>query len=217
MTLTPRQADAITKALSTVRLGTYSCATGSSATIQPLDVYVWNALVSGAFFSSLHICEVIVRNAISSALEMKYGEAWPWDQGFERTLPSVRKNDLASARRGVPSGSTGKVIAELKLAFWCNLLTARQDAHLWNSCLRVAFPLLPIPLTVPGARRLLFDDMEALRRFRNRIAHHEPIFEYALESHHKRIKRLIRWRCEETTEWLAQWEIVTHALATRPR
>lgn len=216
MALSPTQTAAVANTISPVRLGTYLAATGFSPGATALDIYVWNALVSGAFFSSLHICEVVMRNGVAHALELKYGHDWPWNSGFERTLTAARKADLQQARQGIPVGSTGKVIAELKFVFWCKMFTVRHDPHVWNVHLRTAFPFLPFPLTVAAARTMLYDEMEALRGFRNRIAHHEPIFAYPLDEHHMRIARLIKSRCGETAEWLAQWEVVTAALAAKP-
>lgn len=104
MRLSQKQTAAITAALSSVRLGTYLNATGFSSHATALDIYIWNAQVSSAFFASLHICEVVMRNAISHAIELKYGANWPWSAGFERTLPKWSKGELSSARQGVPMG-----------------------------------------------------------------------------------------------------------------
>ncbi|SFL48259.1 hypothetical protein [Rugamonas rubra] len=216
MALSSHQITVITSTLSPARMGTYFSATGFGAEATALDIYAWNALVSGAFFSALHVCEIVIRNAISHALELKYGSSWPWDAGFERTLSKWYKGELQLARKGIPIGSTGKVIAELKFGFWCKLFTAGQDQHIWNAHLNTVFPFLPFPLKVSTARKMLYDDMEALRGFRNRIAHHEPIFAYPLAQHQARIQRLIKLRCEQTEQWLSQWEIVTFALAARP-
>nr|GEU28325.1 hypothetical protein [Tanacetum cinerariifolium] len=195
MALSQQQLTAVAASLSSARLGTYINASGFGANATPLDIYVWNALISGAFFTSLHICEVVMRNAISHALELKYGVNWPWSQGLERTLSKWSKEELQSARQGIPAGSTGKVIAELKFAFWCRLLTSGQDQHLWNANIRIVFPNLPFPMTVAAGRTMLYNDMEALRVFRNRIAHHEPIIGYPLVQYQARIQRLLKLRC----------------------
>lgn len=216
MALSQQQVTAITTTLSPARMGTYLSAQGFSPNTSALDIYVWNALVSGAFFSTLHICEVVVRNAIAHALELKYGSNWPWDAGFERSLPQWLKVELQSARNRMAVGSTGKVIAELKFVFWCHMFKSNQDQHIWNAYLHTVFPQLPKPLTVATGRSMLYDDMEALRVFRNRIAHHEPIFTYPLTEHLARIQRLIRLRCGDTMEWLLQWETVNAALAAKP-
>jgi hypothetical protein len=216
MVLTARQIKAITGALSSVRMGTYQAATGFSATATPLDIYIWNALISGAFFSTLHICEVVLRNGISGALERKYGSAWPWNSGFEQTLGTGMKIELRRARAKAPMGATGKVIAELKFMFWCQMFTARQDNHVWRKNLRVEFPYMSTLLSEKEAREHLYKQMDRVRLFRNRIAHHEPIFHYPLTEHHNRIKDLVRMRCGDISDWLTQWETVTVALAARP-
>ncbi|WP_181464895.1 hypothetical protein [Herbaspirillum rubrisubalbicans] len=197
-------------------MGTYITANGFGAGATAIDIYVWNALVSGAFFSTLHIVEVVIRNAISHALELKYGANWPWDAGFERTLSNWSKGELQSAKQGIAIGSTGKVIAELKFAFWCQLFTARQDQHIWNLHIHTVFPNLPFVITIKSARKQMYDDMEALRGLRNRIAHHEPIIAYPLPELLSRIQRLLKLRCSETEVWMNQWQIATAALAARP-
>lgn len=216
MALTPQQISAITSAISTERLGTFSAAKGFSPGATALEIYVWNALLSSAFFASLHICEVTMRNGIAHALELKYGANWPWHPGFERTLPDDRKRDIQQARRRLPVGATGKVIAGLTLHFWCGMFTARYDNHVWNSYLRAAFPDTPSPLTIVAARTQLYTDMEAVRTFRNRVAHHEPIFAYPLADIRGRIARLVSMRSAQTAEWLARWEVVTSTLAAKP-
>jgi len=216
MEIPQRQLDAITLSISPTRMATYLRAAGAGSSAAAVKLYVWNAQLSAAFFTALHICEVVVRNGIAHALELKYGSNWPWNPGFERSLSTWSKEELQSARKAIPVGSTGKVIAELKFAFWCKLFTSGQDQHIWNAHLRSAFPFVPVPLTVATARKLFYDDMEALRGFRNRIAHHEPIIALPLSQHQARIQRLIRMRCSDTADWLAHWDGITAALARRP-
>ena len=47
---------------------------------------------------------------------------------------------------------------------------------------------------IPQARASMFDDIQRIRVFRNRIAHHEPIFARQLTEDRDRIGRLIHWR-----------------------
>lgn len=42
-----------------------------------LELYAWNALVSAALLMPLHICEVVLRNAVADALQSVYGTNWP--------------------------------------------------------------------------------------------------------------------------------------------
>lgn len=166
--LTAQQTNAIFGALSHVRMSTYQAANGFSATATPLDIYVWNSTVSSAFFSALQVCEVAMRNGVANALHCKYGASWPWDLNFIKTLKNSMKQELLKARAGIPVGSSGKVVAELKFHFWCQMFTSSQDQHIWNAYLRTEFPNLPSPLSVSGARDLIYKKLDAVRKFRNR-------------------------------------------------
>lgn len=216
MALSAQQIAAVTAAISPTRMGTYVNAVGFAPGATALDIYVWNALVSCAFFSALHICEVVIRNAAAHAIELKYGANWPWHTGFERSLAAWAKGELQSARQGIAVGSSGKVIAELKFAFWCKMFTAGQDQHIWNAHMHAVFPHLPLPLTVAAGRQVIHDDLEALRGLRNRIAHHEPVIGYPLIALQARMQRLLKLRCGHTEAWMCEWEIVSAALAARP-
>lgn len=213
--LSQYELDEVTNNLSTTRLGTYISA-ATTAAIAPLDLYTWNALVSSAFFSSIHICEVTIRNGISDALARKYGAEWPWNPTFEYSLGSGMQKELKGGRFRISTGSTGKVIANLKFVFWCEMFTSRHDHRLWNPYLHLEFPHLSSTLSVTEGRKQIYTEMEILRKFRNRIAHHEPIFAYPLEDHHKRIQDLIELRCLSTSKWLSEWETVSGLLATKP-
>ena len=102
--------DAVRAALSAARMGTFEVAAGVQSDDDPaaLLLYAWNAEVSGAFLAPLHVCEVVVRNAVSDALEALYGPRWPWSATFERSLPdpmqgySPRRDLLSASRSAQP-------------------------------------------------------------------------------------------------------------------
>jgi hypothetical protein len=218
--LSQAQAEAVTATISSTRLATYITAS-SPRGIDPLHLYAWNAQVAASFLQSLQICEVAVRNGIAGVIERRYGANWPWDHNFERNLPTTAgrlkpKEELIQVRNKMQHGYTGKVIAELKLAFWCHMLTSRHDRRLWTPYLRDEFPHAPANKSVPECRQEMHDSLERLRLLRNRIAHHEPIFARPLPRHHHDLKQLIAWRCRETLAWHMQWETVTRDLAVKP-
>ncbi|WP_215845050.1 hypothetical protein [Candidatus Pantoea bituminis] len=108
--MTPQDIQRIRDALSTARMSTYDLAVvagGKSA----LDLYAWNAEISGALLGPLHLCEIVIRNAVSDALTTVYQQNWPWNPSFERSLPQQRKNELIATRNRHPN--TGKVIPDL--------------------------------------------------------------------------------------------------------
>jgi hypothetical protein len=226
----------VTRTLSAPRIETYATAVGFSPAAGLLEKYTWNALISAAFFSSLHICEVAVRNAVADALAKNYGAEWPWNFTFEKSLPAGFRYDFVAVRDKITrdgasaktsaSGKkyadpkfafwTGKVIADLRFAFWCDMFTKRHQERLWVPHLNNEFPNMPVSLTTSQGRECIRSHLDVLRKFRNRIAHHEPIFAEPLEAHHEKIKSLIDWRCTESGIWLSQWETVTATLAKKP-
>lgn len=212
-----RAAKTVTETLSAARMSTYMEAAGDDTALA-LDLYVWNARISSALMIPSHFAEVSTRNAADEALTDKYGPDWPWNASFERSLPHgpPRKyspnTDLVSTRQSLDS--TGKVIAELKFAFWENLFTSRHDKRLWKSHRNDLFPAA----TADAAelRNRIRQDLEDIRRLRNRIAHHEPIFTRDLASSLNKMKELIRLRSDETAVLVGSIEEATLLLATRP-
>jgi len=218
MTSTEDIIRAIRRTLSSPRMGTYErvCGTEGAAA---LNLYAWNAQISAAFLAPLHICEVVIRNAVADALETQYGEKWPWSAGFERSLPDPvngysQRRDLFSARRD--QHTTGKVIPELKFAFWQKLFTRRNDDRLWRQYLRTVFPHVEASWTLSQQRQFIYDELERVRKLRNRIAHHEPVFSRHLQADYQAIRQLIHMRCHITAEWMEQHQQVQQLLKHPP-
>lgn len=213
---------AIKTALSPARMATFEAAVRVAGNADPaaIELYAWNATIAGALLTPLHVCEVTIRNAVSDALETTYGSRWPWSVSFERSLPdpplmhSPRK-DLFIARRS--AGGTGEVIPELKFIFWQKMFTGRYDTRIWDRLLHGIFPNLDQSLTVKENRTMIYQGLEIIRRLRNRIAHHEPIFSRNLMGDYEKITALIRCRCINTADWLHQKQYVTSVLAVKPK
>jgi hypothetical protein len=194
-------------------MGTYERAVVAEdgyISVAALDLYDWNAQISGAFMAPLHICEVVMRNAVSDALTGIYGPRWPWSPVFEASLPSPAvgynpRRDLQ--RNSAAHPTTGKVIPELKFVFWQKMFTSRYDTRLWAPHLLRVLPNLDATKTVPQLRADIYDDLEHVRLLRNRIAHHEPVFKRDLRGDLDKITDLIRFRCTTTANWMlaSQW------------
>ena len=209
----------VVKALSTPRMNTYKLAVAAQDPILALALYGWNARISAAFLLPLHVCEVVLRNAVADALEAVYGPRWPWSSGFEKSLPNPLagfnpRKELLRAR--LPHASVGKVIAELKFAFWQCLLTKRHDQRVWRAHLFNVLPGLDhaVPLTLH--RKHLHDALETLRGLRNRIAHHEPIFMRDLALALQEISWLVSMRCAHAAEWMQMHQQVVSLLQEKP-
>ena len=107
-------------------------------------------------------------------------------------------------------------MAELAFAFWCHLLTSRYQVRIWDTNIRAAFPNVPTNYSAAQARQSMYVELDSLRKFRNRIAHHEPILADPLAHRQASIQSLIEWRCHELSGWHIGWETVTGQLAAKP-
>ncbi|MEG2804144.1 hypothetical protein [Stenotrophomonas sp.] len=214
--------DAVKCALSADRLRTYENAVADLDTRSaPLELYLWNARISAAFLIPLHIGEVVIRNAVADALTRIHGPRWPWVQGFADSLPSPtsgynprRELHRAAARCAT---STAQVIPALSFVFWQKMFTQRFDVRVWSRCMDAVLPGADPTAPRHVTRAHLHNDLEQIRRLRNRIAHHEPIFARALDEDYAAIQRVVALRCTRTADWMAGHEGVTPLLHRRPR
>lgn len=203
--------------LSSPRLSTYE--REASNLDGALELYLWNANVSGAFFPCLHICEVTIRNAVSEVLFKLHGNQWPWNNGFINTLPNPKYGD--NPRRNLQQASAkssdvNKVIPELNFVFWQKMFTSRHDDQLWLPHFRTTFPHADVSVAIKVLRSEIYNDLEKIRRLRNRIAHHEPIFSRKLDEDYKAIMKVIGYRCEDTAQWLSLNQNVVSLLDNKP-
>jgi hypothetical protein len=123
-------------ALSQPRLARYVDAAGGDRQ-KGLRLYVWNGQLSQSLHLSLHIVEVIIRNAISNMLERNYGQNWYNDTKFIRNINGetdhILKGVIKRQSKLMKSSlNNGMIIADLSFGFWCILLTQRYLCHLWN-------------------------------------------------------------------------------------
>lgn len=219
--ISPIALAAIKAALSPARISTYEHAKPPTSVNDPSSIcfYEWNSEVSAAFLAPLHIFEVVLRNAVSDALEQVYGPQWPWSGQLIKSLPNPSRNyspqnDLVRARQGV--ATVGKVIPELKFVFWQNMFTGRHDTRVWNMHLHRIMPHLDKTKAVSVNRKMIYDQVDRLRTLRNRIAHHEPIFTRNLADDYIIMHKLVGYRCQYTAAWLDGNQITQRVIAAKP-
>lgn len=204
----------IKQALSKARMSTYE---NNSDTLENAFIlYQKNFDISGSFLPVLHICEVVIRNGVSDALEQLYGKNWAWSTSFLQSLPNPKKGynpttDLKNASSG--KKHIGDVIADLKFVFWQKMFTRRHDSRLWDKYLDDIFPNINGFSTIKEKRGYLHNELESIRNLRNRIAHHEPIiFHRNLKDDYNSIINIIRFRCLETYSWVEKTQKITNQL-----
>lgn len=183
------------------------------------ELYAWNMRVSAEFWFALQICEVVLRNAVSSVLNKRVGSNWAWDKGFLYNLPSP-KHGFNPRQLLIGIGANYKdinaLIPELNFAFWQTFFTSRYDTYLWNIYIKESFPNALQP-NVAKLREEIYRDLNNIRSLRNRIAHHEPIFKRkSLMDDYYRIYKLIAYQCHETADWFCQQEQIRYWILCKP-
>jgi hypothetical protein len=208
------------KVISAPRFATYLQARGNHKEAA-LALYQWNLELSAAFIVPLQVCEVAARNGVVEVLEAVHGANWPWSNGFIRSLPTPKNPkhynpqiDLRNVASRMPTA--GKVVAELRFAFWARIFTAGQDARLWAPHMSSAFPGIPAGTLISTARANAYSALEAIRDLRNRIAHHEPIFARDIAAEYQRLHDVISWRNPTAAAWVSRIEQVTALIPMRP-
>lgn len=200
---------ALESSLSPERIATYVMAADGDKE-KALRLYTWNTAISAAFYGPLQGLEVAVRNAMHRQLEAKYAADW-YDNPL-CGLDAGALNRIDDAKNKLQTGNypidPPHIVAELPFGFWVSLLgkggrprfpeTSKRnyDMTLWRPTLYKAFP---------NSRRSRSDThspLDYLRTLRNRIAHHEPIFNRHLEKDYQSILDVTEWICPKTAEWI---------------
>lgn len=218
--MTSAQAPIITlaglhRALSEQRLESYKHDSDQDE-VDRVARYLWNMALSGTLHSTLHVFEITLRNAVfntsvklvdTSTLHMPDIPCWLDAQNS--TL--LYANEVAEVRRAKTYLSTdpkrrtpGHLVAKLTFGFWVQL-TARvynelraDGPRLWPRGLPSVFPFKWPPgskKSVPdhGDREMIFDRLHEVRELRNRVAHHEPIWDLDLANQYARMLEILGW------------------------
>lgn len=211
--LSPGSIEELTTFFSTPRLLRYYQSSGDSPD-EMWALYKWNLEVSSAFQIPLHFCEIAIRNAVADTFCEVHGERWPWADSLLYSLDKNSKDKLIESRTKFNNQGTGKVVADLDFIFWEGVLSRRQR-DFWAKRIRGAFPNLPEG-NDDEFRRTIKDHVRHARQLRNRIAHHEPIFDRNLSQHLRRILTVVSWRSMAASELLRSMETVSELLSNRP-
>jgi hypothetical protein len=177
-----------------------------------LKLYEENTRLSEAFYTPLQSLEVCLRNHLHVQLIARYGDDWCQNGAprFNADSEQMIADAIWELRNEPPPIDPNDVVAEMKFAFWVSLLGPHYGATLWRQSLYKAF------LRGGGKRRsLVHQRFNAIRRFRNRIMHHEPIFHRPLQQLHDEIIEAIGWMCQDTAAWTAHHSRFDDVISTR--
>ncbi len=182
---------------------------------QATALYDWNICISAVFFEVLGYTEVLLRNAIDAQFspvqhDQPARESWLCDQEI-LTPKSLEKVSEAifSIERMKKEPTRARVVANLSFGFWRALMDRRYN-QLWIDRLHRTFP------NGTGSRKEVAGLMSRLNPFRNRLAHHEPIINAAVERRHAELIELARLIDADAANWIAARSSVPEILSWRP-
>ena len=143
--------------------------------LDALARYYWNIALSEALYPALQCFEITLRNTMHHALSKGKGTQFWFDDAW-LLLPKEQANILEAKRELDLHGKAhepGRIIAELKFGFWTSLFAGPYERSLLLPILPATFKNMPRKLRT---RRVLAKRVNDIRKLRNRVFHHEPIW-----------------------------------------
>jgi len=162
-----------------------------------LRLYTWNCQVASALYGPLQTLEVTLRNSVHDALSPSKGARW-FSNAQLMKGPDLRRvadaeQDVRS--RGVDNPSPGDIVGTLSFGFWVGLFAKSYDQELWRVHLYKCFHPRP-------RRNDLHENLDEIRKVRNRVAHHEPIYHRLLLADYERILDVIGALSPDIRVWV---------------
>ena len=190
------------------------------------ELYEWNVAVSAAFFEVISQVEVALRNAVDKALRplevpesarLEDSGAW-WfanpsflDEKSELTYFKAAMDHLGGKEKA-KLVTRDKVFSSMTFGIWESIFGPSHE-QLFRSHLVYAFP----NRDRKGFKRgVVHKNVRSLRILRNRIAHHQAIFELPLEERFEQAMDLMRWIDPELEQWIRGLSRVPDLLDGRP-
>lgn len=212
--------------LSPERLATYLDAVDNDHDAA-LRLYQWNSKLAAAFVHDLGHLEVALRNAYDRIISTRYPDWTKPGHEFLRLEAGIassrekqreknRYSEDALKRAGHhEEGMThGRVIAELSFGFWSDLTVGcRSDTH-WDPLLKNAFRVQEDTLRRGPVHHVIAQ----CKHFRNRCAHHEPIFmnRHSVETHITAMSTLASLLSTQISDWVRQCSEVPDLIKDQP-
>ncbi|MGB2555806.1 hypothetical protein [Cellulosimicrobium cellulans] len=198
----PYDRQAVVDLISAPRFAAYLNAAESTATA--LDLYEWNASMASALFELVGHVEVILRNAIDSALQDSLSEderRIPW---FMLSLPKIQAQ-LSPLDYDDLTLDRDRALSTLTMGYWANLVRSPQ---LWEN-MSGAF-------LAECAHETLVQRTDRAHRLRNRLAHHASMLDVDVHAEVQNLLALAGLVSPDAQRWLMHVERATAVIAERP-
>ena len=194
--LTSEAVSSIENCLSGDRINTYLRETGNDLP-SAIRLYLCNMKLSALFHAPICLFEVALRNKIAAALKRTYTKnSRPWyEDGRLLCMLNIRlKKDLQSSVQKSKLNRDhikveGGIIAEQSLAFWQSFFRKIPTEYLWPNGFEEDFQNIPREVS----RTDIYEKIDRIRNFRNRVSHHEPIWNKKPTSICREILEISSW------------------------
>lgn len=146
-----------------------------------IQKYNNNILLCEAMYPALHYFEILLRNHIDQAISNQYGYDWLLKLPSNLNLSGQDKAKIEELKLQVRrekrrTATHADIVSRLNFGFWCALFHKRYDPILWHrkNVVRSIFPNLK---REHQNRKYIEHRILKIKRIRNRIAHHERIWD----------------------------------------
>ena len=145
-----------------------------------LNKYHLNIMLSEAMVPTLHYLEVCLRNRIDHLFCKLYGLNWliQIPKNLPITVEDIKRIDKIKARikrEYKREPAHGDILSQMAFGFWCSFFHRKYDPIIWHrkNSINSVFPNLP---RFNRKRSYIEKKILIIKDVRNRIAHHEPIW-----------------------------------------
>lgn len=189
---------AVLKNLPEPRLAPYLSAAEDDPA-RALELYEWNAKMSGAAIEQVSHLEVLLRHTVDQQLRLRakenqIGIPWfllpPMSANQQRAVDQVRDR-----LRGQRRETRDQVIAGLSFGFWSGWFGNKHE-ELWRQSLHAGFP------NGSGHRKEVAKLAEQIRKFRNRVAHHDSLLNIDVGFEMEAVFRLAEIINSDVAAWM---------------
>ncbi len=198
--------EGLRSALSAERLSAYALPQDTDE-VDCVARYLWNLALCSALHPALHTLEITVRNRlfdisrrIVDETRLSFDKVPCWLDARPSLLAdperdAVEKAKETIAKRGRPM-TEGRLVSVLGFGFWVSLCKRSYEQgraggpRLWPELAKRGFPHPP---NAKCTRSQIFHALDPLRDLRNRVSHHEAVWDRKLGRSHQNILDTIGW------------------------
>jgi hypothetical protein len=181
-------------AISLERLGRFQQSPGDT-TLDMTACYFWNTALGSSLYTTMQALEVALRNSLHAAATAHFGTDMWMAPAFGVIHPQDHGQVYKAIAKVQPNLTAGRVIHSFSFGFWTTLMDRRYDRRLWHPLVKTTFPAMPNQIRT---RRDLSRRFNQIRELRNRVFHHERIWDWTynartLPQQHQDILEALGW------------------------